>query len=46
MKTHNVNPHAGDNRPHDEETFYHALVSASPEKLLSPDLAKLKEKEK
>lgn len=30
MKTHNINPHIGDNQPHDEETFYHALATASP----------------
>lgn len=36
MKTHNTNPHSGENQPVDEETFYHALVNANPEKFLSP----------
>lgn len=32
LKTFNINPHSGQNMPMNEETFYHALVSASPEK--------------
>ena len=32
MKTHNINPHTGYNMPINEETFRHALTSASPEK--------------
>ena len=32
MKTYNINPHTGENMPINEETFYHALVSGSPEK--------------
>ena len=35
MKTHNINPHTGENIPISEETFYHALVTGSPEKYAS-----------
>jgi hypothetical protein len=30
LKTYNINPHTGNNMPNNQETFYHALVSASP----------------
>ena len=30
LKSHNINLHTGNNLPNTEETFYHALVSASP----------------
>lgn len=32
LKTHNINPHTQQNLPQTEETFYHALKSASPDK--------------